>query len=193
MMSEPDFPALSDAAMAVVRLNWSEAYRRLTARGPGNEAARQLLEPLTPETVLRQPPRSIAAARCVLAGLWLWHDWLDRSHSISQQTHTIEGSYWHAIMHRREGDFWNSRYWLDRCHGHPALVPMGAGVTHLLTSHRSDKSLLQLSLGQFDCRGFVDLVEEIHQTPDDPRFPLAIEIQRLEWILLLQHCLAAAG
>src|SRR5439155_27265178 len=40
-----------------------------------------------------------------LAGLWLWFDYLDESHSLSQDIHTPEGSFWHGIMHRREGDF----------------------------------------------------------------------------------------
>jgi hypothetical protein len=31
-------------------------------------------------------------------------------------------SFWHAIMHRREGDFWNSKYWYARCRNHPALT-----------------------------------------------------------------------
>src|SRR5262245_25326125 len=41
-------------------------------------------------------------ARCCLAGLWLHHDFLNESHAISQEIETTTGSYWHAIMHRRE-------------------------------------------------------------------------------------------
>jgi hypothetical protein len=32
----------------------------------------------------------------MLSGLWLWHDFLDRSHEISQAVHTASGSFWHA-------------------------------------------------------------------------------------------------
>ena len=39
------------------------------------------------------------------AGIWLYVDDLDQSHRVSQTVHTPTGSYWHAIMHRREGDF----------------------------------------------------------------------------------------
>src|SRR6476661_1793936 len=48
-------------------------------------------------------------ASCCLAGMWLLHDYLDESHNISQRIDTPEGSYWHAIMHRREGDFSNAK------------------------------------------------------------------------------------
>jgi hypothetical protein len=45
------------------------------------------------------------AARLCLAGLWLLYDHLDECHEITQTIETKDGSYWHAIMHRREGDF----------------------------------------------------------------------------------------
>lgn len=39
------------------------------------------------------------------AGLWLYHNFLEESHEISHRLHTPTGSYWHALMHRREPDF----------------------------------------------------------------------------------------
>src|SRR4051812_26824411 len=60
-------------------------------------------------------------AACCLAGVWLLHDFWDESHNISQRIDTPEGSYWHAIMHRREGDFSNAKYWYGRVAGHPVL------------------------------------------------------------------------
>ena len=47
-------------------------------------------------------------AQCALSGIWLLHNFLDRSHEISQDINTREGSFWHAIMHRLEGDYWLS-------------------------------------------------------------------------------------
>jgi hypothetical protein len=51
------------------------------------------------------------------AGLWLYVDDLDRSHHVSQSIETPVGSYWHGIMHRREGDFSNAKYWFRRATG----------------------------------------------------------------------------
>ena len=61
-----------------------------------------------------QPARHRELARACLAGLWLYHDFLDEAHRISQSLHGREGSYWHGIMHRREGDFANAKYWFHR-------------------------------------------------------------------------------
>jgi hypothetical protein len=66
-----------------------------------------------------QPVRHREMARACLAGLWLYRDFLDEAHRISQALHSREGSYWHGIMHRREGDFANAKYWFRRAGPHP--------------------------------------------------------------------------
>ena len=53
------------------------------------------------------------------AALWLYVDDLDRSHTISQGIDGSTGAYWHGIMHRREGDFGNSHYWMRQAAAHP--------------------------------------------------------------------------
>src|SRR5262249_35721072 len=90
---------------------------RLQPLGPGNPnaAAHDKLKPLTIDsafapTVVRD--RDMAA--CCLAALWLHHDFLDESHRISQEIETPTGSYWHGILHRREPDYGNSKYWFRR-------------------------------------------------------------------------------
>lgn len=57
----------------------------------------------------------------VKAGLHLWNESLDRSHTLSQSIEDRTGSYWHGIMHRMEPDYDNSRYWFHRVHDHPAF------------------------------------------------------------------------
>jgi hypothetical protein len=58
------------------------------------------------------------------AGLWLYVDDLDRSHTISQGIETPTGSLLHGIMHRREGDFSNSHYWMRRAASHPLFAEL---------------------------------------------------------------------
>ena len=63
----------------------------------------------------------------VESGLWLLAGELDRSHTISQSFESADGSYWHGIMHRREGDYGNSKYWFRRVGtGHAVHRELGA-------------------------------------------------------------------
>jgi hypothetical protein len=72
------------------------------------------------ERVLADP--AISGRADLAAGLWLYVDDLDRSHTISQSIEDETGSYWHGIMHRREGDFSNSHYWMRRAARHPLIA-----------------------------------------------------------------------
>ena len=55
----------------------------------------------------------------IKSGLLLWNDALDESHDISQGLSNQTGSYWHGIMHRREPDYSNAKYWFGRVGTHP--------------------------------------------------------------------------
>ena len=52
------------------------------------------------------------------SALWLAAGDLDRSHGISQGIENADGSFLHGIMHRREGDFSNAKYWFRRAGSH---------------------------------------------------------------------------
>jgi len=184
---------LSAAARQVLKLDVATAYTQLTVSGAGNEQARSLLEPLTPQQVLAKPPASVDDAAALLSGLWLWHDWLDQSHRLSQNITSASGSFWHAIMHRREGDFSNSKYWYARCANHPILPSLVVQANDLINPFPADKSILKLNAGGWDADAFVDLVEAVHDQPDDPRHKLAVGLQQLEWRLLFDHCTRAAA
>jgi hypothetical protein len=83
------------------------AAPRLNPLGPGvpEEAVRAELEALADERVLlpRRLRRRDLWDAC-RAGLFLHFNFLDESHRISQELHGADGSYWHALMHRREPD-----------------------------------------------------------------------------------------
>lgn len=186
---------LSESARRVASLKAGVAYAALVPQGSPHDAETGgLLASLSPETVLARPAASPADAACVLAGLWLWHDYLEESHRLSQDVKTPSGSYWHAIMHRREGDFWNSKYWLNRCPEHPAFAAIAADAATIVNASRNvDPRLMKLTLGDWDPQAFVDLVEAVEQERDDAIRPVVVELQRAEWRGLMDHCIRAAA
>ena len=60
------------------------------------------------------PPPAWTVGASLRAGLLLWNDALDASHTLSQGIDNPTGAYWHGIMHRREGDLDNAGYWFRR-------------------------------------------------------------------------------
>ena len=53
------------------------------------------------------------------AGLYLLPGFWDDAHEIAQSIETVDGSYWHAIVHRQEPDPDNAAYWFQRVGQHP--------------------------------------------------------------------------
>lgn len=167
-------PALSAKALQILELNAGQAYTRLVVTGTGHEPARLLLQSLQPKDLLIGPIRRQNEADCLLSALWLWHDFLDESHTLSQKITSPSGSFWHAIMHRREGDFANSKYWYAKCRTHPA------------------HEVLRAAKPDWDAFAFVDLAEEAHHNPTHARLKEIVELQKLEWQVLFETCLAVA-
>jgi hypothetical protein len=184
---------LSSGAREALGLNRDQAYAKLTTTGPGSPEAAELLGGLTPGQLFTGDVRRSDDARAAIAGLWLYHDFLAESHAISQELHSPTGSLWHAIMHRREGDFFNAKYWYARCRHHPAYPAIAAeGAAALKDSHQAP-TLAALVRGQWDPDGFVDVVSAIHDKPNDPMYAAAVELQRAEWRGLFGHCVRAAA
>ncbi|MCS7060531.1 MAG: hypothetical protein RMN25_05130 [Anaerolineae bacterium] len=139
--------------------------------------------PLVPQTIY-DPALSarILACECsdaLKAGLLLWNDDLDASHRLSQQINTPTGSYWHAIMHRREPDYWNSKYWFHQTGRHPALAEVGRRASRLL----DDVAWLHNS--RYDPFAFVDACEAAAQGGSDTTALQAF--QQLEIKVLIEY------
>jgi hypothetical protein len=184
---------LTPAARAVLALGGTSPYTALVPSSTGSPDARAALEKLDATSVVTPPVASRDDAAAVLSGLWLLHDFLDESHTISQGLHGAGGSFWHAIMHRREGDFSNSKYWYARVGRHPVLQSLTAKADDLVKPYPADKSLFRLTANGWDPGRFVDLVEEVHDRPDDPRLEVTIKLQQLEWRSLFEYCLRVAA
>jgi hypothetical protein len=97
---------------------------------------RQPLAPLFPQTVWRSDLcHTIAHTELndtTRAGLLLWNDDLEQSHTLSQGISSPTGSLWHAVMHRREGDASNSVYWWRKTGAHPAFEVLYQRAVDLL-------------------------------------------------------------
>ncbi|QEG39586.1 hypothetical protein [Roseimaritima ulvae] len=119
-----------------------------------------------------------AIALCT-SGLWLLAGDLDRSHTISQDLGCAEGSFWHGIMHRREGDYGNAKYWFRRVGSHPVFEHIGALTGELPPTLRTGDAL--------DPFAFVDAVQQA--TAGLPGADQCRDLQWLEWQCLFAACL----
>ena len=137
----------------------------------------------------------------VKAGLYLIHDYLDAAHDLAQEADELgpnhTAPYWHAIMHRREPDYDNARYWFRRVGQHPLFPEIGRAAAELLNQAgfagalRCDR--LVGRSGHWDPMAFVDLCEECG-TVIDARSDAASRLQEIEMRLLLEFtCRAAQG
>jgi len=127
-----------------------------------------------------------AAAAC-LSALWLRHNHLDESHRLSQGIASAEGSFWHAIMHRREGDYANARYWFRRVGDHPVFAALRDAAVDIAPMANGPAARAIAAQAAWDPFAFVDLCEAA-VAAGRPADPLWCRLQRVEWELLFDHC-----
>jgi len=127
----------------------------------------------------------------LLSGLLQIHDYLDESHSVSQSMEGNRvGDHWHGIMHRREPDYGNAKYWYRRV-GDSPLFPELASRAETVLSRIDDpaadslKRRLQLP-HDWDSFAFVDICSEFARDSESDLAHAVREIQFWEMLLLLQ-------
>lgn len=171
------------------------AVAPLNPLGPGRpnpELTSRLADQPFDRIFANRPIRDRSMAQATLAGLYLLADDLDASHEISQSIHTPSGSYWHGIMHRREPDYGNAKYWFHRVGKHPVYESVAAAAQALLVEASNIEEVRFLTgQSQWDADRFVDLCSQAAKSGG------AIEqlcrlVQRRECELLLAYCCAAA-
>ncbi|ODQ49777.1 hypothetical protein SAICODRAFT_32264 [Saitoella complicata NRRL Y-17804] len=112
------------------------------------------------------------------SGLHVWNDNLHEAHEIAQSMDgEISADYWHAILHRREKDFWNSIWWLSRI-SHPVLI------------RTWDPTGNSLSTARREAKKFVDRVERlvVSGEADKEEKDELEKKQAEEMMALLEYC-----
>lgn len=150
-------PTVSAALKPLLEvLPLERAMNALVVDSPAGEKETKVLqELLRTDAHLRNHP-------VLEAGLWIYLDDLQRSHDICQLIEDTTGSFWHGIMHRREGDFANSHYWFHKVGRHPAMAQIPGYDPHV----------------------FIDRVE----LRDREEAEALIALQRREWAGLFNWC-----
>ncbi|NND98508.1 MAG: hypothetical protein HKN47_14405 [Pirellulaceae bacterium] len=144
------------------------------ADGPVNESVMAILNSGDMERHLGSEvgPISGPIAQCCISGLWLLAGDIDRSHAISQNLSSAEGSFLHGIMHRREQDFGNAKYWFRKVGEHSVFFEIAANAGEIYTD-------------PFD---FVDACSDaVRNGVDKERCQ---DAQWIEWQYLMAHIVA---
>jgi len=158
--------------------------------GPGkpDQAVFATLERMRPEDLSGSPIADRSMANACLSGLWLLYNHLERSHEISQAIKNETGSYWHGIMHRREPDYSNAKYWFRQTGNHPAMDELNATATKMAQGETLDDSTQFLTEGpDWDPYAMVDACQSAESGRSRNR-ELLQKIADQEWKILFDYC-----
>lgn len=137
-------------------------------------AVKARLKQLTAQDIF---PDSMAPD-AALSGLYLYISCFEEAHTIAQDIHSPDGSYWHAIMHRQEPDAGNAGYWFHRVGEHPLFSVLAL-----------DAEILGYPAGpKWDPMQFIAYCEKARHSGLKDQQALAIAVQHAEWQLLFHHC-----
>lgn len=117
----------------------------------------------------------------------LWHDHAEAAHGLVQDLEGSDAAWVHGIIHRREPDFSNARYWFHRVAGHPVLEPLADAAAPVLAAHAALPHRL-IREGRWDPFAFIDAVSAATRAGTArAELELLKELQRLEFLELARH------
>jgi hypothetical protein len=145
------------------------------ALGPGPRSGRLSVAAI--DAALASVPSTDAGSQALIRAVaLLWHDHHDAAHALVQDATGGVGAYIHGMLHRREPDFWNAKYWFRRVGALPFLKPLGQRVENLPGAGTL------VAAGKFDPSRFVDAVEAIA-----PDAEMLLRVQEAEFMAVLDH------
>jgi hypothetical protein len=167
------------------------AEQRVPPLGPGtpNAAVREALQAATVDRLFAGATvTDRAMANACRSALWLYHDFLDESHTISQSIATTTGSYWHGIMHRREPDFGNAAYWFRRVGEHPVFPHVAEAARAIVAESAGlNRAAAIADWDAWDPFAFIGLCEACYYSPG-PDHDACRRIGLAEWRILFDYC-----
>lgn len=144
-------------------------------------------EPWQPE--LTTQIGACATSDVCRCGLLVWNDDIDAAHTITQGIETPTGSFWHAIIHRREGDAGNSRYWWAQTGDHPAFAAIYDAALEQLGRETERSALAFRGKLQTACTWLpVEFVARCEQAKGGPDSGWLERLQLVEIRTLLDWC-----
>ena len=156
------------------------------------------IEALLPAVIMEGSPEQLSYSLAIKAGLFLLNESLDKSHDIAQEITNATGSYWHALMHRMEGDYSNAKYWFNDVGHHPIF----SHLIQFVRDNLSTKDFMELdnealrhklevlvTAPVWNPYVFIDVIELQVSLVQNPMIDSRLRhIQRAEMQLLLQFC-----
>ena len=167
----------------------------LAPLGPGrpNLEFQKSLEELTLERLFPSGYKRRQMAQAALSGLWLLHGFLDESHTISQDIPSSTGSYWHGIMHRREPDYSNAKYWFRKVGDHPVFPDVLIAAVEIIENAGDDVDPHIMDVCKADCWDPFQFIDLCASAANRPSMELHLrQIAQAEWKVLFHYSYQAA-
>lgn len=139
----------------------------------------------------RELTLTVAATDLLSATALLYHDHHDPAHNLVEDRGDRDGCLIHALLHRREPDYWNAAYWFRRVSGHPIYRAATPAAIRAAQTPEARAVLERLTLsGTLDPLALVQECERAAERPAAESIAYLRTVQHLEFAALVEHLIA---